>query len=140
MLALNYDTQCGAKIMCAEHLDESFDEPFDTAWLFDVEILCRFQAFQPDLAIDDWAVEVPLSAWRDEGDSRVATSDFLKAPWQLAKIRRRYDRGSVIAQSRESTRQSRLGPTIQGWASPQTAEDDELAMSSAIAMTEAEPW
>ena len=42
----------------------------------------------------------------------------------------------------ESVHRSRVGATIANSyrATPQTLEDDELAMTSAIAMTEAEPW
>jgi Arc/MetJ-type ribon-helix-helix transcriptional regulator len=42
----------------------------------------------------------------------------------------------------ESVRRSRVGESIAASyrEQPQTAEDDELAMASAIAMTEAEPW
>ena len=42
----------------------------------------------------------------------------------------------------ESVRRLRLGAAIADSyrTSPQTPEDDELAMGSAMAMTEAEPW
>ncbi len=42
----------------------------------------------------------------------------------------------------DSVRRARIGASIaQSYRDhPQTAEDDELAMASAIAMTEAEPW
>lgn len=42
----------------------------------------------------------------------------------------------------ESVRRARVGASIaQSYRErPQTPEDDELAMASAIAMTEAEPW
>ncbi len=42
----------------------------------------------------------------------------------------------------ESVRRSRIGASIARsyQTNPQTAEDDELAMASAIAMTEAESW
>ena len=42
----------------------------------------------------------------------------------------------------DSVRQARVGASIaQSYREhPQTAEDDELAMASANAMTEAEPW
>jgi Arc/MetJ-type ribon-helix-helix transcriptional regulator len=42
----------------------------------------------------------------------------------------------------ESVRRSRVGATIADSyrAAPQGPEDDELAMASAVAMTEAEPW
>lgn len=42
----------------------------------------------------------------------------------------------------ESERRARLGASIAASYRdrPQTPEDDELAMASAVAMTEAEPW
>ncbi|MGH9151669.1 MAG: hypothetical protein ACRD03_04605 [Acidimicrobiales bacterium] len=42
----------------------------------------------------------------------------------------------------DSVRRARVGATIaQSYREqPQTPDDDELAMASAIAMTEAEPW
>lgn len=42
----------------------------------------------------------------------------------------------------DSVRRARVGATIaQSYRErPQTPEDDELAMASAIAITEAEPW
>jgi Arc/MetJ-type ribon-helix-helix transcriptional regulator len=42
----------------------------------------------------------------------------------------------------DSVRRARVGASIaQSYREhPQTAEDDELAMASAIALTEAEPW
>ncbi|MFT7601806.1 MAG: Arc/MetJ-type ribon-helix-helix transcriptional regulator [Acidimicrobiales bacterium] len=55
-------------------------------------------------------------------------------------------RSAVIRQGihdlAESTRRSRVGATIADSyrATPQAPEDDELAMASAVAMTEAEPW
>ena len=55
-------------------------------------------------------------------------------------------RSAVIRQGvrdlAESVRRSRVGAAIADSyrAAPQTPEDDELAMSSAMAMTEAEPW
>lgn len=42
----------------------------------------------------------------------------------------------------DSVRRARVGAAIAGSyrERPQTPEDDELAMASAIAMTKAEPW
>jgi len=42
----------------------------------------------------------------------------------------------------EDVRRARIGEAIAGSyrASPQTRQDDELAIANAIAMTEAEPW
>ncbi len=55
-------------------------------------------------------------------------------------------RSAVIRRSvhhlAESERRARVGASIAAsyLTQPQTPEDDELAMASAIAMTEAEPW
>ena len=55
-------------------------------------------------------------------------------------------RSAVIRRSvhhlAESVRRARVGRTIaESYEQrPQSPEDDELAMASAIAMTEAEPW
>jgi Arc/MetJ-type ribon-helix-helix transcriptional regulator len=55
-------------------------------------------------------------------------------------------RSAVIRQAvhdlAESLRRSRVGAAIADsyLATPQAPEDDELAMASAVAMTEAEPW
>ena len=55
-------------------------------------------------------------------------------------------RSAVIRQGvhdlAESVRRARVGAAIADSyrATPQATEDDELAMASAIAMTEAEPW
>lgn len=55
-------------------------------------------------------------------------------------------RSAVIRQGvhdlAESVRRSRIGAAIADSyrAAPQAPEDDELAMASAVAMTEAEPW
>jgi len=55
-------------------------------------------------------------------------------------------RSAVIRQGvhdlSETVRRTQVGASIADSyrAAPQTAEDDKLAMSSAIAMTEAEPW
>jgi Arc/MetJ-type ribon-helix-helix transcriptional regulator len=42
----------------------------------------------------------------------------------------------------ETARRGRIGATIAASyrERPQTADDDELAMASALALTEAEPW
>ena len=56
------------------------------------------------------------------------------------------NRSAVIRQGvrhlAESVRRARIGAAIaQSYREqPQSAEDDDLAMASAIALTEAEPW
>jgi glycosyltransferase involved in cell wall biosynthesis len=85
-----YDTQCGAKLYKAEQVPYLFEEKFITRWLFDVEILARYlQRNNRDTAKMN-IYEFPLFAWEDKHGSQVKTKDFVKAPMELWKIRRRY--------------------------------------------------
>jgi dolichyl-phosphate beta-glucosyltransferase len=88
-----YDTQCGAKIFrVTEDLKQVFVQPFNSRWIFDVEILARF------LKIKGWSAkeaeskiyELPLRKWRDVHGSKVKPSDFLKAFIELFDLCLRY--------------------------------------------------
>lgn len=82
------DTQCGAKLFRASPaLEASLADPFASRWIFDVELLARLQQYV-DLAAATF--EYPLEAWRDVDGSKLKSSDFLKAAWELAVIYRRY--------------------------------------------------
>ena len=89
-----YDTQCGAKIFRVTDENRSlFAEPFLSRWFFDVELLARLTAARhgtdrPQPA--DIVYELPLMAWRDVGGTKLRLRDFLRAPWDLWRIRRRY--------------------------------------------------
>lgn len=82
-----YDTQCGAKAL---RLDPrtmiTLAEPFLSRWLFDVELIARFR----DALGASTIREVPLPTWVDNGGSSLRLRDYLRAPWELWKIRRRY--------------------------------------------------
>jgi hypothetical protein len=82
-----YDTQCGAKAL---RLDagtmSTLAEPFLSRWLFDVELIARFR----DALGTSTIREVPLPTWIDNGGSSLRLRDYLRAPWELWKIRRRY--------------------------------------------------
>ena len=82
-----YDSQCGAKVCRAESVGVLFGEPFTTRWLFDVELLARLRC---DGAIEEAAIEVPLTQWRDVGGSRLRWMPMASAPLGLLKIRWRY--------------------------------------------------
>jgi len=85
-----YDTQCGAKLYKAELIPNLFDEKFTTRWLFDVEILARYiKHYGNEKAITN-IYEHPVFAWEDKHGSQVKTTDFVKAPLELWKIKRRY--------------------------------------------------
>jgi glycosyltransferase involved in cell wall biosynthesis len=82
-----YDTQCGAKLLRAGPVArEALAAPFQSRWLFDVELIARVR----DLAGVAALREVPLEAWADRGGSSVRLRDFVRAPWELWRIRRRY--------------------------------------------------
>jgi len=88
-----YDTQCGAKLFrVTPELAGLFAEPFETRWLFDVEILARFlrQRRSAGTSTHGAIVEYPLHEWRDVAGSKVRPLDFLKGFVGLLQIRRRY--------------------------------------------------
>jgi glycosyltransferase involved in cell wall biosynthesis len=86
-----YDSQCGAKLLRNDRIDEIFREPFCSPWFFDIEILIRLSRQNPG-EIDNWAYEVPLSKWREVGGSRIKMIDFLLVPVQLLRIKWHYRR------------------------------------------------
>lgn len=94
-----YDTQCGAKLFRATpFLGELISKPFQSRWVFDVEILARITAALPTVGTPsacDAIYEYPLNQWQDVRGSRLAPLDFLIAAIDLAEIFWRYrQRGS----------------------------------------------
>ena len=88
-----YDTQCGAKLFRATpELREVLTAPFESRWIFDVELLARFMArHRADPAtLHDRIYEFPLPTWTDIDGSKVGPVDFLKASWELFRTYRRY--------------------------------------------------
>ncbi len=85
-----YDTQCGLKLFRnLEPVARTFEAPFRSRWIFDVELLARLAtASGPPLG--ERFREVPLEAWHARGGSRLRLRDFLRAPLELLAIRRRY--------------------------------------------------
>jgi glycosyltransferase involved in cell wall biosynthesis len=90
-----YDTQCGAKLFRASSAISFFQQPFCSRWIFDVEIIARLiqgrrdkEIRQPEQAI----YELPLMAWKDIPGSKLKYSDFVRAAWELLRIRNRYFR------------------------------------------------
>lgn len=80
-----YDTQCGAKALRAgAATDTALASPFISRWLFDVELLARLRDAGAAMR------EIPLPVWEDPGGSSVRARDFLWAPLELLRIRRRY--------------------------------------------------
>lgn len=86
-----YDTQCGAKLFrVTPDLRTVLTAPFQSRWIFDVEILARFMALhQSDPRFASRSIyESPLPQWEDVAGSKVSPLDFLVAFGDLLKIRR----------------------------------------------------
>ncbi len=84
-----YDTQCGAKLFRATPaLAAALAAPFETRWIFDVELLARLRAGGPGAPGlgEDAFEEVPLRAWRDVGGSKLRPRAMLVAGLQLLAL------------------------------------------------------
>ena len=93
-----YDTQCGAKVFRAgDAIASVFAEPFHSPWIFDVEVLARYLAHPVgpgQTARRDRIYEVAVPVWHHVPGSKLRWTDFVKAIFELAVIRRRYPRRS----------------------------------------------
>jgi glycosyltransferase involved in cell wall biosynthesis len=85
-----YDTQCGAKLIASKEIDTLLEKPFISKWFFDVEILARLIKKYGKEKTYNIALEVPLLTWHEIGGSKLKTSDFIKVPLELFKIKRFY--------------------------------------------------
>jgi dolichyl-phosphate beta-glucosyltransferase len=88
-----YDTQCGAKLFrVTPDTKAIFRDPFLSRWVFDVEIIARYQAFYRERGIQlaNTIYEYPLETWIDVEGSKVHAGDFLKAFWDIVRIRQKY--------------------------------------------------
>ena len=88
-----YDTQCGAKLFrVTPELEQVLAEPFHSRWIFDVEILARFLENHNNGSsrLEKEIYEFPLPVWTDVAGSKVHSTDFLRAFWELAEIYRRH--------------------------------------------------
>lgn len=84
-----YDTQCGAKLFRAgPALSEVLAEPFMSRWIFDVELIARWQrhTLKDGKSIEGRIYEFPLHCWREIPGSKVKATDFLRAAYELYKI------------------------------------------------------
>ncbi len=87
-----YDSQCGLKLFRATpEVRDAFATPFQSRWLFDVELLDRL-ATAAGADLQRRIHEVPLRNWADPGGSKLRLHDFLLVPFQLAMVRWRRSR------------------------------------------------
>jgi glycosyltransferase involved in cell wall biosynthesis len=90
-----YDTQCGAKLFRITPLLQAIlVSPFESRWIFDVEIIARFLALhnQDASLVFDAIYENPLPRWEDVAGSKVRPSDFFVAFYELLRVRKTFRR------------------------------------------------
>lgn len=85
-----YDTQCGAKLISTSVAKDIFKEPFISRWLFDVEILGRLQNKYNQEELLAMVYEVPLTKWKEKGETKIRFLDIFKIPIELVKIYNKY--------------------------------------------------
>jgi glycosyltransferase involved in cell wall biosynthesis len=85
-----YDTQCGAKLLKSGIVEEIFNEPFISPWLFDVEMIFRIMKAKGLTNPASLIYELPLNQWEEKGASKIKLIDLIKIPIELWKIGRKY--------------------------------------------------
>jgi len=87
-----YDTQCGAKLIATRNVNQIFQSPFISRWIFDVEVLARMNAIGQQRGRAPEVLEVPLKAWKEQGGSKVKAQHFVQALLEMCLIAWRYSR------------------------------------------------
>ncbi len=77
-----YDTQCGAKLLrVTPATARLFDEPFRSAWVFDVELIARYLALPVEAGPPRRArvYELSLRQWHEMPGSKLRGFDFVRS-------------------------------------------------------------
>jgi dolichyl-phosphate beta-glucosyltransferase len=93
-----YDTQCGAKLFrVTPYLHYVFEEAFLSKWIFDVEIIARFQQLYSgsEDRLQRLIYECPLQTWVDVAGSKVKPRHFFIAVGDLLRIKLRTPKSLV---------------------------------------------
>jgi CheY-like chemotaxis protein len=80
------DTQCGAKIMTIDVIEDTFQTKFLTRWLFDVEIFMRMRKKYGLEKAKTLLCEKPLNRWVHKDSSKVSYKDSFKILSQIVQI------------------------------------------------------
>jgi CheY-like chemotaxis protein len=85
------DTQCGAKIMTKEIVENTFQKKFLTRWLFDVEIFMRMKKVYGTEETKKLICEKPLNRWVHVDGSKLSFKDSFKIIGQIGQIAVHYN-------------------------------------------------
>ena len=85
-----YDTQCGAKLLRAEVVGNTFRDPFISPWLFDVELVARLIGHFGRPNLTGKLREEPLQEWIEQDDSRISPTYMFRMWAELYRIYRTY--------------------------------------------------
>ncbi len=78
------DTQCGAKMFrVTDELRRSLAQPFQSRWLFDVELLLRLR--DEHHGLESVAYEYPLESWTEQPGSKVGAMSYARALRELVR-------------------------------------------------------
>jgi dolichyl-phosphate beta-glucosyltransferase len=89
-----YDTQCGAKILRRGPLvDKLFERPFNSRWIFDVEMIARYLQEGGTM---QGLYEASLPEWTDVAGSKVRPIDFFRAFGELVGLYNAYPLGQPL--------------------------------------------
>ena len=80
------DTQCGAKVMTKELVENTFKFQFMTKWLFDVEIFMRMKKVYGSKKAQELICEQPLKRWIHADGSKLSMKDSVKIVGQIGQI------------------------------------------------------
>lgn len=103
-----YDTQCGFKLFRPSALLQScLETPFETRWLFELELLCRWRS----IASRPMSIrEEPLHHWRDVPGSKITFREALRIVGELLVLKR-------LQRRTRRNRPQRDSPTRRGASS-----------------------
>jgi glycosyltransferase involved in cell wall biosynthesis len=85
-----YDTQCGAKLIRREEVEDVFSEEFLARWMFDVEIIARMQKKYPANTILQDILEVPVYRWDDVPGSKLKFKHMFSSLIDISRILWKY--------------------------------------------------
>lgn len=93
------DTQCGAKVFRKSIIGTAFGMPFQTKWLFDVEIFIRLKRYYSPDHVMNHIYEQPLVRWVHVDDSRLGAKDAIQIPMKLMMIWYKYNLTSQLTKA-----------------------------------------